>query len=207
MSDYFDQRAKDWDANPARVERARSVAQAIRKSVALTRKTSALEYGCGTGLLSFALHQDLGQITLADSSAGMLAVLREKIASAQVENLTPLLLDLASDPLPAERFDLLYTLMTLHHIPDTDSILASFHALLNSSGALCIADLDKEDGSFHGPGFDGHNGFDRAQLAENLAKIGFKNITSTIIYHVPKEVNGQPKTYPLFLLTAQKDQT
>jgi ubiquinone/menaquinone biosynthesis C-methylase UbiE len=205
MSDYFDQRAKDWDANPDRVERARIVAQAIRQSVALTRKMSALEYGCGTGLLSFALHQDVGQITLADSSAGMLAVLREKIDSAKVGNLIPLQLDLATDPLPAERFDLLYTLMTLHHIPDTDPVLASFHALLKPSGSLCIADLEQEDGSFHGLGFDGHNGFDRARLAEKLAKIGFKNITSSIIYHVPKEVNGQPKAYPLFLLTAQKD--
>ncbi len=204
MSDYFDQRAKDWDANPARVERARVVAQAIRQSVVLTRSMSALEYGCGTGLLSFALHQDVGQITLADSSAGMLAVLREKIDSAKVGNLTPLYLDLAADPLPAERFDLLYTLMTLHHILDTDSVLASFHALLNPSGSLCIADLDKEDGSFHGPGFDGHNGFDRAQLAEKLAKIGFENITSTIIYQVPKAVNGQQKNFPLFLLIARK---
>ena len=48
-----------------------------------------------------------------------------------------------------ERFDLVYTLMTLHHIPDTAKILGSFQALLQPGGVLCIADLDKEDGSFH----------------------------------------------------------
>lgn len=40
--------------------------------------------GCGTGLLSFALQPFLGQITLADSSDGMLAVLRDKIAAQGV---------------------------------------------------------------------------------------------------------------------------
>ena len=204
MSDYFDQRAKDWDANPARVERARVVAQAIREKIMLTRNMSACEYGCGTGLLSFALHQELGPITLADSSTGMLAVLGEKIAAGNVENMTPLLLDLATDPLPAQRFDLLYTLMTLHHIPVLDPILEHFHSLLNPAGTLCIADLDKEDGSFHGPGFDGHNGFDRSKLAARLEQIGFTNISSEIIYQVMREVDGTKVPFPLFLLVAQK---
>ncbi len=204
MSDYFDQRARDWDANPARVERARIVAQAIREKIMLTPGMSAFEYGCGTGLLSFALHRDAGPITLADSSSGMLDVLREKIAAAKVGNMTPLLLDLATDPLPARRFDLIYTLMTLHHIPVLAPILEHFHTLLNPSGSLCIADLDQEDGSFHGPGFDGHNGFDRAKLAARLEQIGFGNISSEIIYHVMRDVNGQMIPFPLFLMIAQK---
>jgi len=165
---------------------------------------TALDYGCGTGLLSFALHRDLGHITLADSSAGMLAVLREKIAAAKVDNLTLRQLDLAADALPAERFDLVYTLMTLHHIPDTDAILAKFHTILRDSGVLCIADLDQEDGSFHGPGFDGHNGFERAALAVQLQKAGFRQVTSSIVYQVPKETGGEKKLYPLFLIIALK---
>ena len=57
-STYFDERAKDWDANPMRVERARIVAQAIRQAVPLRPGMTALELGCGTGLLSFALQPD-----------------------------------------------------------------------------------------------------------------------------------------------------
>jgi hypothetical protein len=34
-STYFDEHAKDWDANPQRVERARVTAQAIREAVPL----------------------------------------------------------------------------------------------------------------------------------------------------------------------------
>jgi trans-aconitate methyltransferase len=74
----FNLRARSWDSDPLKVERARQVADAIRKNVHLTPGMTALEYGCGTGLLSFALQSSLSRITLADSSAGMLEVLQEK---------------------------------------------------------------------------------------------------------------------------------
>src|SRR5512138_2296225 len=105
----FDERAKDWDSDPKKVERARVVAEAIRNTIPLSREMKALEYGCGTGLLSFALQSYLGEITLADTSQGMLDVLREKIAKAGVTNMHPVRLDLASDPLPLDRYDLTYS--------------------------------------------------------------------------------------------------
>ncbi len=54
------------------------VADAIRKAVPLSKEMKAFEYGCGTGLLSFALQPDLGEITLADTSQGMLEVLARR---------------------------------------------------------------------------------------------------------------------------------
>jgi len=198
----FDRKAKDWDAVPGRVERAEAVAAAIRTQVALSRTMTALEYGCGTGLLSFALQAELGQITLADSSTGMLEVLREKIAQGGISNMTPLRLDLAVDPVPEERFELVYSLMTLHHIPDTGKTLGHFQTLLRLGGFLCIADLDKEDGSFHShePGFDGHNGFDRIELGLELERAGFSDICFSTCFTMTKD--GRP--YPLFLVVAEK---
>jgi ubiquinone/menaquinone biosynthesis C-methylase UbiE len=164
----------------------------------------ALEYGCGTGLLSFALQPYLGHITLADSSSGMLAVLREKIAAANFQNMTPLQLDLLIDPLPAERYHLIYTLMTLHHIPDTDRILRACYDLLDTSGTLCVADLDKEDGTFHEEEFHGHLGFDRAELAAQAKRIGFTDIGFTTVFHMLKDVQGVAKDFPHFLMVARK---
>ena len=130
----FDERAKEWDSDPDKVRRARVVADAIRSAVPLSPEMKALEYGCGTGLLSFALQTDLGEITLADTSQGMLDVLREKIAAAGVSNMYPVRLDLSSDPLPAERYDLTYSLMTLHHIHDVKTMLVNLHELLVTEG-------------------------------------------------------------------------
>ncbi len=200
----FDQKASQWDAKPVRVERAQAVADGIRAAIPLSPHLTALEYGCGTGLLSFALQAQLGHITLADSSTGMLAVLREKIAAANIRNMTPLQLDLSVDPLPAERYQLTYTLMTLHHIPDTDRMLRAFYQLLETPGHLCVADLDKEDGTFHEDEFHGHLGFERDELGAKARQAGFQHIRFTTVFHMRKEAAGTVKDFPMFLMIARK---
>jgi ubiquinone/menaquinone biosynthesis C-methylase UbiE len=200
----FDQQARDWDNDPVRVSRARAVADAIRKQVPLSTHMTAMEYGCGTGLLSFELRGDIGRITLADSSEGMLEVLREKIAACGAAHMTPMKLDLAVDPLPEDRFDLVYNLMTLHHIPDTGRALRGFHGLLRPNGWLAICDLDAEDGSFHDPGFDGHHGFDRSVMEQKLKDIGCIDVRSVTAYELERERGGIKRVYPLFLLLGRR---
>jgi hypothetical protein len=78
--------------------------------------------------------------------------------------------------------------------------LRSFFALLERPGRLCIADLEKEDGSFHDPGFDGHHGFDRSELAVQLEHAGFTSVRFSACYEVPK----RGRHYPLFLAVAEK---
>lgn len=204
METDFDARAKTWDADPAKVDRANVIAEAIRMAVPLRGDMNALEYGCGTGLLSFPLQAALGHITLADTSTGMLAVLRQKIAAGAMRNMEPVRLDLLNDPLPEQRFDLIYSMLTLHHIEDTDGILAAFHALLVPGGYLCIADLDKEDGSFHGEGFSGHNGFDRGELESKAASAGFRQIAFTTPHVMHKGAGDNEGSFPVFLMIARK---
>jgi ubiquinone/menaquinone biosynthesis C-methylase UbiE len=201
----FDERAKDWDSDPQKVERARVVADAIRNTVPLSKEMKALEYGCGTGLLSFALQADLGEITLADTSQGMLDVLSEKIAQAEVTNMRPVRLDLLSDPVPDGRFDLTYSLMVLHHIDDVKKILSRFNSLLAPGGILLVADLDKEDGSFHTDGStDVHLGFDHGELQRMVEGAGFGNVSFTTAYEIKKQTGNEEKIFPVFLMAAHK---
>jgi ubiquinone/menaquinone biosynthesis C-methylase UbiE len=200
----FDARAATWDDDPLKVERAQAVADAIVRDVALDRSMRALEYGCGTGLLSFMLRPRLGHITLADVSDGMLAVAAGKVAAANDAAMRTVKLDLAAETLPDERYDLVYSLMTLHHIPDTDAILRRFNAILAQPGWLCIADLDTEDGSFHGPGVDVHHGFDRAVLAAKASQAGFAAVDFSTAHEIVKTVDGLPHRFPVFLMVARK---
>ena len=177
----FDHKASHWDAKLVRVSERKPWRRHSDRA-ALTLNMTALEYGCGTGLVSFALQPYLGHITLADSSSGMLAVLREKIAASQVQNMTPRSLDLTIDPLPTERYQLIYTLMTLHHIPDTVRMLRAFYALLDTPGYLWVADLDTEDGTFHEDEFHGHLGFDRAALSAQAREAGFQSIAFSTVF-------------------------
>ena len=198
----FDARAKTWDDDPVKRERAQAVAAAIRARVKLSGDMTALEYGAGTGLLSFEFADELGSITLADSSEGMLDVARAKIARADLgSRVRAVNLDLTRDPLPDERYDVIYSMMTLHHVPDTAVLFEQFRALLKPGGYVCIADLDAEDGSFHGAGVDVHHGFDRDALAEVIRAAGFADVTMDTCF----EIRRGARSYPVFLAAARRD--
>jgi SAM-dependent methyltransferase len=94
--------------------------------------------------------------------------------------------------------------MTLHHIPDTDRILGIFHTLLKPGGYLCIADLDREDGSFHGIEIDVHHGFDRQALAAKAQQDGFSDIRFRTAFEIVKEQESGPRSYPVFLMAARR---
>jgi ubiquinone/menaquinone biosynthesis C-methylase UbiE len=201
----YDLKALTWDNDKAKVERAEKVADVIKRILPLSQQMNALEYGCGTGLLSFCLAKFLKSITMADSSEGMLSVLSEKIKKFEISNMFPINLDLTKQDCGTQTYDLIYTLMTLHHICDMEGILDVFYKILNINGYLCVADLDREDGSFHGKGFNGHNGFEKNTLEEKLKMAGFNIVHYEICFEVAKWFEGNCcKKYPLFIIIVQK---
>ena len=200
----FDELATTWDDDPEKARRAREVVDAIRAAVPLAATMRALEYGSGTGLLGRALVDDLAHITLADSSAGMTSAAAAAVKGD--DRLTAVRLDLMADPVPADRYDLVTSLLALHHVEDTGRLLAALHTLLNPGGWLALADLDADGGAFHHghADFHGHNGFERGHLAGLLTDAGFRDVTITTVAVLTKEVAGQPRDFPLFLATARR---
>ncbi len=206
MTMDFDRRAKDWD-DPQKIEKAEAIARSIMKKVPLSKEaTRGLEYGCGTGLVSFALQPYLKEITLADDSPGMLEELKKKIKATGAANMRPMMLDLIKDAPPEEEFDIIYISMTLHHIKDVARILKGFRSLLTPGGRLCVADLDKEGGEFHAgkQGFDGHHGFDRAELTSLLSESGFTGIGFETCHMIEKNTKDGIKEFPVFLACCKK---
>jgi ubiquinone/menaquinone biosynthesis C-methylase UbiE len=191
----FDERAATWDDDPGKAERARRVAEAIRVAVPLDRSMRVLEFGAGTGLLSQALRDDVGPVTLTDTSAGMRQVMVDKVAAGAIPDGRVWDLDLATGPVPDERFDLVISLMALHHIPDTDAVLANVATLLDAGGRVAIVDLDAEDGSFHGHDAPVHKGFERDALMSQLTAAGFVDVHVGDCSSVQRD-NG---TFPLFI--------
>ncbi|MCK5399991.1 MAG: methyltransferase domain-containing protein [Flavobacteriaceae bacterium] len=203
---HFDIQAKDWDNDPKKTERAQIFAEEITNYLKPNKIWNALEFGSGTGLLSYQLKDDFETITLVDNSEGMINVLNEKIEKSGIKNFKPLLLNLLDDNLNIGKFNVILTLMTLHHILDLNKILTIFNSILKTDGYLCIADLVKEDGSFHNehPGFDGHNGFDKNELSKFLTNSGFKVEYYNLCFEIEKELDNDTKAYPLFLMICKK---
>ena len=201
----FDDYAKTWDTDK-RINRAKKIANEIRNSIDSENNYSAMEFGCGTGLVSFNLYDKFKKITLIDSSNGMMEILNSKINECKVNNMVTNCVDILEEDSLDTKFDVIYNSMVLHHINDTEAIIKKFHELLNKDGYLCIVDLDEEDGSFHKkyPDFDGHNGFNQEKLKSILLKVGFNDIESNTFYYDEKIIEGQKINYSLFLMKARK---
>jgi tRNA (cmo5U34)-methyltransferase len=201
----FDIKAAEWDRNPMHWDRSRAIADEIIKLVPLNREMIALEYGAGTGITSFLLKDHLKEITLMDNSAEMIKVTNEKIKSLQVKNLKTLNFNLETDDYKNGKFDLIFTQMVLHHVADIEIIVSKFHLLLNSGGYLVIADLYKENGSFHGEGFTGHNGFDTDVLSEILKKNRFSGIFHKTCFVIDRKISEtETKQFEVFIMTAKR---
>jgi cyclopropane fatty-acyl-phospholipid synthase-like methyltransferase len=202
----FDQAAASWDEQPARVALAKKIAGAILDQVPVQPSMTALDFGCGTGLVTLALQPAFRRIIGVDSSAGMLAKLREKIAAMGVQNVEARQLDLTTDAPPADlRVDVIVSAMALHHIADIPQLLSAFRTLLNPGGYLALADLDTEDGSFHSDSAEVyHTGIDRTGLQEQLAALGFTDLQATTAHVVERpDSSGTLRRYPIFLVSGR----
>lgn len=238
-SEHFDSRAATWDQDRSKIERAKRIADAVAGQVELGRGLRVLEYGAGTGLVSQALMDRVGPLTLVDTSAGMRKVMAEKIQAGELPEGTRVWdLDLekqgvseeqgasekqgvsnkegvpdeqgasegqgvsAGTTIPTERFDLVVAALVLHHVRDLGPVLAGLTELLDAGGALCIADLDQEDGSFHAhhDDFQGHDGFDRAELGAAMEVAGLTDVTFTDCGSIEKDGTA----YPVFLAVGRR---
>ncbi len=202
----FDSAAAGWDTKDQRRELAAAIAAGIA-GLPLRPEMEALEYGCGTGLVGLALAPRLLSLTACDSSPGMLQALADKITTSGITNVSPLLLDLHHESCPGQ-FDLVFSAMTLHHLTEVETVLGRLVSAAKPGGLLALADLDREDGSFHGDNSEGvvHHGFDREWLADLLTRKGCGSIAVRTVHTVVKpDTSGTPRAYPVFLLTAAVD--
>lgn len=202
----FNEAAAFWDEEPRRVRLAAEVAEAVKREVALSDDMDVLDYGCGTGLVSLFLQPLVRSITGADTSDGMLEIFRAKVVAQRLSNVNTLLLEPERESLPAERFDLVVSSMTLHHVEDLEKLLREFRRVLRPGGALAVADLDSEDGSFHGHGLSAaHSGFDRERMRGLLEVAGFTDTRAVTAAMLEKsDAQGVVRTYSVFLITARK---
>ena len=205
--EHFSRMAEKWKIDPERLARAERTAGLLSAEIHLDKSMVCLEIGAGTGDLSVLLSEKVGDITLLDSNAGMINVIREKIRENRCGNLHPLPGDPFGQNWEEARFDLVFAVMSFHHIRDTERLLKIIARVLKPGGFFCLIDLEKEDGSFHShiPGFDGHNGFDREELKKQLTGAGLSVLSNRLVNEMKKPgPDGRERSYPLFFMKAVK---
>jgi ubiquinone/menaquinone biosynthesis C-methylase UbiE len=202
----FDTEAATWDENPRRVKVANDIADAISCESILTSDMDVLEFGCGTGLLTLRLRPLVHSVTGVDSSQGMLSVIRAKIEAQHLSNIKALYLDLEKGDVLEGRYDVVVCSMTLHHVKEIKPLLDQFYRVIAPNGYLCIADLDPDDGHFHGDNDTVfHHGFDRATMRQEFAEAGFGEVQDRSAAEVAKPIaGGGMRSFSVFLMTGRK---
>jgi 2-polyprenyl-3-methyl-5-hydroxy-6-metoxy-1,4-benzoquinol methylase len=203
--EYFDQKAATWDDEPRRVDMAKAVAMKIREAAPMDEDTEAMEFGCGTGLISAMLADSVKSITAVDTSEQMLKVLDEKLQKNNIGNIKTRRADLTKEKPFGEKFDLIFSSMAFHHIDNIKVLLGKFNQMLRDGGRVAISDLDTEQG-FHDYEV-AHKGFDRNEFAAWLKDAGFGSVKEQTAYVINKpDAKGVLRDFPVFLITADKNQ-
>jgi len=199
MADLFNEKAKDFDGSEMVKKLSSAIGQSIVDNIDFHEKMDVMDFGAGTGLISSYVAPLVNKIVAVDISESMLEKLVSKPElQGKVEALCQNIFD---KPIDAQ-FDIIMSAMAMHHIEDIHELINAFSKNLKSGARLALADLDKEDGSFHPKGAEGvfHSGFDRDALKIILETNGFGDIQ----FFTAHIIDGVEKEYPVFLLTASK---
>ena len=202
----FNAKASTWDEEPRRVLLARDITAAILVEIPLTPFMKAMDYGCGSGLVTLGIQPYVGSIVGADSSHGMLDVLKRKIQEQGLSNVSTRLMDLEAHETLEGDFDLIVSSMTMHHVIDVKFLVSDFVRALNPGGWLAIADLEAEDGSFHDD-LTGvlHHGFEQKYLQDILTEKGCVDVRIVRAAVIRKCLaDGRERIYPVLLAVGRK---
>jgi tRNA (cmo5U34)-methyltransferase len=197
--DLFADKSKNWDMNSKRVQNAKAIAELIVKNIKLDRHMELMDFGAGTGLLSYFIAPFVKKIVAVDNSPSMLKEFEGKCDTFACET-EIVQKDLGSDTLE-KKFDGIISSMTIHHLEDIRTLFQKFYGMLDDGGFIAIADLDSEDGSFHSDNTGVyHHGFDREVLQEIAEEVGFRDVR----FDTASTIKKPHRDFAVFLMTAKK---
>lgn len=210
-NERFNKEAAAWDANPFVHQMSDEAWKAIQNYVPYFQgeitNIDVLEIGCGTGLLSFLVAPKVREVVAVDAAQGMIDVLQQKVAKANVTNIRPVAV-LLEDPedlsLPAadaskpdgerQKFDLVTSHLVLHHIPDLRSVLITMLGCLKPGAMVALTDFEDfgpEAKRFHPQNKMGgveRHGINANWIKELMQEVGFVDIDIVVAWEHKKRV-------------------
>lgn len=200
-TDKFEQIAGSYDT-PERIQIAKLSSDAIRKYIGDAKSKSAIDFGCGTGLVGMNLLDEFDTMLFLDTSPNMIQRIQDKISDLKLRNADTLCFDFETGSLSDLRADYIFMAQVLLHIPDVDSLLSRLFEVLNGGGHLLIVDFDKNEKVASDLV---HNGFNRSELADMMTRIGYDDIQSETFYAGSRIFMGQDAS--MFILDSRKIDT
>ena len=196
----FDRLAQEWDSKPQRVKTAMAVADFITSQIKLD-EIKMLDYGCGTGLLSFGICEDLKDkkksVDGLDASNAMIDVFKDK-AERIGYHFNGVNHTFGESDIPKNGYNLTVSSMTMHHIKDYKEFIKQMAEA--TSEYMAIADIESEDGSFHSDNFGvEHFGFDKEEIVKECMNY-FEDVNIKRVQTMTKD----GKEYHIFTVLCKK---
>ncbi|WP_284642986.1 class I SAM-dependent methyltransferase [Paenibacillus silviterrae] len=197
-TDKFEMIAAVYDT-PERIQMAKESSDAIRTYLVDAKSKSAIDFGCGTGLVGMNLVNDFHSMLFLDTSQNMINQIKQKISALNIQNAETLCFDFEQESLPNFHADYIFMAQVLLHIRDVELVLSRLFDVLNEGGHVLIVDFNKNENITSDLV---HNGFDQAELAGMMSKIGYRSIQSKTFYTGGKIFMGHDAS--MFILDSQK---
>jgi ubiquinone/menaquinone biosynthesis C-methylase UbiE len=175
--------------NPARDEWQRP--EVVLAALGITPTSVVCDVGAGTGYFALRLAKRAAQVYAVDVEPQLLVLLRDRVASAGLHNVTPVR-GLPHDPLiPAAVCDLILVVNVFHHVPERAAYLRRLQAALRPRGRVAIIDFHKRELPV-GPPVD--HKLSREDCLEHIRAAGLQVVT---------ELDSLP--YQYFLIVSPKE--
>lgn len=200
-TEQFERIAAHYDS-PERIRIARVITEAIKSNAGITAGKTAIDFGCGTGLIGMDLRNQYETMVFLDTSPQMLQIVENKLRLVEAKNAVTRCVDWETADPGGPCADHIFAVQVLLHILKIEPLLQRLYDALNPDGELFLVDFDKNE---QVQSDLVHNGFDQTALKDCLAKIGFTDLRSRTVYEGTGMFMGQDAS--LFMLRAKKPGT
>jgi 2-polyprenyl-3-methyl-5-hydroxy-6-metoxy-1,4-benzoquinol methylase len=147
VADFWDQESKDWGQKYGRRSSYYYRCKTFHEFFLATKlaRASILDYGCGSGDITFPMLQDGHRVTGVDIARGMVTKATERAAQAGFAATASYhhVDDMALSAIPPGTFDVVVCSSVLEYVDDDQSLLRMFRELLRDGGFLLVSVPDR----------------------------------------------------------------
>ena len=140
-------------------------------------KGTALDIGCGSGILAFELAKYYDRVVAVDLSEKLLGIARQKRSAPNIEYIQMDANELAIN----SQFDLIVSAATFHHLPNLPVALSSVKNLLKRQGKVVLLDNVSE---VETPATIGHIIRAARDFMPDCSKYGFRNASRLLKFRL-----------------------